>query len=236
MKLQTHEKKLLSETDNLVAKPLPLETLFHKYGTERSHADNVARNSVQLFDLLAPFHGLDTKYRRLMEISALLHDIGVSTDLKKHHLAGRDILFRHPPLELLESLYPVVAWAAFLHRKKAGEKRIEKLRKTSFAEMPEEIQILTLKVAALLRLADALDYSRLESKLGSSSFENGVVVLKIKGPGATIDAERMSKKEDLWDLLFKTKLEFRPESKNRIKQGNQRTESNKGIKEQNKNN
>jgi hypothetical protein len=114
----------------------------------------------------------------------------------------------------------VVAWVAFLHRKKAGEKRIEKLRKTSFAEMPEETQTLTLKVAALLRLADALDYSRMESRLGGSRFGKGIVVLKIKGPGAAIDAERMSKKGDLWNLLFETRLEFSPESKKRIKEKN----------------
>ncbi|MCQ1535709.1 HD domain-containing protein [Methanosarcina sp. KYL-1] len=199
--------------ENFVPEPLPLEALYYKYSIERSHADNVARNALELFDLLAPVHGLDEKYRQLMEIAALVHDTGVSTDLEKHHKAGRDILFRHPPAELPERLRPVVAWTAFLHRKKAGEDKLEKLRKTSFAEMPEEIQDIALKVAALLRLADALDYSRLESRLGSSRFGKKVVVFKIKGPGAAIDAERMAKKGDLWDLLFDTKLEFSPESK-----------------------
>ncbi|AKB25368.1 Exopolyphosphatase [Methanosarcina sp. MTP4] len=198
---------------NFVPEPLSLESLYSKYGIERSHADNVARNSLELFDLLAPIHGLDLKYRQLMEIAALVHDTGISTDLDQHHKAGRDILFRYPPAELPEQLRPVVAWAAFLHRKKAGEKKLEKLRKTSFAEMPEEIQDITLKVAALLRLADALDYSRLESRLGSSKFGKKAVVFEIKGPGAVIDAERMAKKGDLWHLLFDTKLEFRPESK-----------------------
>ncbi|MFY1112335.1 MAG: HD domain-containing protein [Methanosarcinaceae archaeon] len=198
---------------NFVPEPLSLESLYSKYGIERSHADNVARNALELFDLLAPIHGLDLKYRQLMEIAALVHDTGISTDLDQHHKAGRDILFRHPPAELPEQLRPVVAWAAFLHRKKAGEKKLEKLRKTSFEEMPEEIQDITLKVAALLRLADALDYSRLESRLGSSKFGKKVVVFEIKGPGAAIDAERMAKKGDLWHLLFDTKLEFRPESK-----------------------
>ena len=32
--------------------------------------------------------------------------------------------------------------------------------------MPEDLQDLTLKAAALIRLADALDYSRMESRLG----------------------------------------------------------------------
>jgi len=34
--------------------PLSLEDLFHKYGIERSHADNVARNALELFEILAP--------------------------------------------------------------------------------------------------------------------------------------------------------------------------------------
>jgi len=199
--------------EDFVPEPLSLEALFYKYGVERSHADNVARNALELFDLLAPIHGLDPKYRQLMEIAALVHDTGISIDLEKHHKAGRDILFRYPPSELPESLHPVVAWTTFLHRKKTKKKKLEKLRKTSFAEMPEEIQDITLKVAALLRLADALDYSRMESRLGSSKFGKKVVEFEIKGHGAAVDAERMSKKGDLWQLFFDSKFEFRPEKR-----------------------
>lgn len=196
---------------NIVPEPLSLEALCHKYGIERSHADNVARNALELFDLLTPVHGLDIKYRKLMEMAALVHDVGVSTDLEKHHRAGRDILFLHPPSELPEYHWPVVAWTTFLHKKKAGEKKLEKLQEMAFAGMPEDLQELTLKIAALLRLADALDYSRMESRLGSVRFGEGVVEFDIKGAGAEIDVERMYKKGDLWALLFKTRLEFRPE-------------------------
>jgi hypothetical protein len=41
-----------------------------------------------------------------------------------------------------------------------------KLREKAFGKMPEDLQDLTLKAAALIRLADALDYSRMESRLG----------------------------------------------------------------------
>ncbi len=37
--------------------PLDLEALYHRYGIERSHADNVARNVLELFNILAPVHG-----------------------------------------------------------------------------------------------------------------------------------------------------------------------------------
>lgn len=196
------------------SKPLPLETLVQKYGIERSHADNVARNALELFDLLAPIHGLGKKYRKLMEIAAIVHDIGaVSADLSEHHKVGRDILFRHPPAELSLRLRPVVAWTAFLHKKKMGEKKLEKLRKTSFGELPKDLQEVTLKIAALLRLADALDYSRMNSRLGNVRIEKKAIEFEIKGEGARNDAERMQKKGDLWTFIFETGLKFKLKSK-----------------------
>ncbi len=107
----------------LLPRPLPLEALYHKYGIERSHADNVARNVLELFDVLAPVHGLGPEFRKLVEIAALVHDSGVATDMENHHKAGRDILLLHPPANLPEKLWQVVAWTAFLHKKKIGKKR-----------------------------------------------------------------------------------------------------------------
>ncbi|MEL7664715.1 MAG: HD domain-containing protein [Methanosarcina mazei] len=193
--------------------PLELEALFHRYGIERSHADNVARNVLELFDILAPVHGIGPEFRKLVETAALVHDSGVATDFENHHKAGRDILLLHPPANLPEKLWQVVAWTAFLHKKKIGEKKLSKLAEKDFGNMPEDLQALTLKVAALVRLADALDYSRMESKLGKVSYEKQGIRLEIQGNGSAIDAERMRKKGDLWHLLYSTKLEFVPETK-----------------------
>jgi exopolyphosphatase/pppGpp-phosphohydrolase len=193
-----------------IPEPLPLETLFHRYGIERSHADNVARNSLELFDILNDIHGLGPEIRKFVEIAALVHDTGVATNFENHHKAGRAILRLHPPSELPERLGPAVAWTTFLHKKKAGEKKLVKLREKSFGKMLEDLQDLTLKAAALIRLADALDYSRMESRIGDVKIGEKIVRFEIKGQGAEIDAERMSKKGDLWHLLYDTRLEFRP--------------------------
>lgn len=197
--------------ETFVPDPLPLEALYHRYGIERSHADNVARNVLELFDILAPVHRLGLEFRKLLEIAALVHDVGVATDLKNHHRAGRDILLLHPPSELPERLWPVVAWTAFLHKKNIGEKKLSRLNEKSFGNMPEDLQGLTLKVAALVRLADALDYSRMESRLGKVTSGKKSFRFEIEGEGAAIDAERMDKKGDLWHLLYDTELEFRPQ-------------------------
>jgi exopolyphosphatase/pppGpp-phosphohydrolase len=193
-----------------IPEPLSLETLFHRYGIERSHADNVARNALELFDILSNIHGLGPDMRRFVEIAALVHDTGVATDFENHHKAGRAILRLHPPSELPERLWPAVAWTTFLHKKKVGEKKLMKLRGKAFGKMPEDLQDLTLKVAAILRLADALDYSRMESRIGDAKIGEKVVTFEITGQGAEIDAQRMNEKGDLWHLLYDTRLEFRP--------------------------
>ncbi|WP_292390047.1 HD domain-containing protein [Methanosarcina sp. UBA5] len=204
--------------DNILAEdfcpePLSMEDLYHIYGIERSHADNVARNALELFDILNSVHGLDSEMQNLVEIAALVHDTGVATDFENHHKAGRNILLLHPPLEVPERLRPVVAWTAFLHKKSAGKEKLEKLKEKEFGKMPEDLQDLTLKVAALVRIADALDYSRMESSLGKVTFGKRSIRFQIEGQGAAIDAERMAKKGDLWHLLYNTRLEFRPAPK-----------------------
>lgn len=199
--------------EDFFPEPLSLEALFQRYGIERSHADNVARNALELLDILSTFHGLYPEMRKFVEIAALVHDTGVATDYENHHKAGRDILRLHPPSELPEWLWPAVSWTTFLHKKKIGKKRLEKLREKSFGKMAEDLQDLTLKVAALIRLADALDYSRMESKLGKVKLGKKRVIFEIEGQGAAIDAERMNIKGDLWHLLYDIKLEFRPVTK-----------------------
>lgn len=189
--------------------PLSLETLFQRYGIERSHADNVARNALELFDILSNIHGLDSGIRKFVEIAALVHDTGVATDFENHHKAGRAILRLHPPSELPERLWPAVAWTTFLHKKKIGEKKLMKIKERAFGKMPEDLQDLTLKVAALIRLADALDFSRMESRIEDIKISEKIVRFDIVGQGSKIDAKRMSKKGDLWHLLFDTRLEFR---------------------------
>jgi len=193
--------------------PLSLEALFHMYGIERSHADNVARNALELFDILDSIHGLYPEMRKFVEIAALVHDTGVATDFENHHKAGRAILRLHPPSELPERLWPVVAWTTFLHKKKILKEKLMKLREKAFGKMPEDLQDLTLKAAALIRLADALDYSRMESRFGKVTVGKKIVKFEIEGQGAAIDAERMAKKGDLWHLLYDTRLEFRPVTK-----------------------
>jgi len=194
--------------------PLALETLFDRYEVDRMHARTVADHALALFDHLLPFHGLSPERRSLLETAALVHNVGLETDPDRHHIVGRDILLVHPPAGLDDHERRIVALTTFLHRKKITPRKLDKLaQQPLFADLPAPVQAETLALAALVRLADGLDYSQTgtgSSQLGQVEQREGTVEFQVLGPYAAADASQAQAKSDLWQLLFETELHFRP--------------------------
>lgn len=189
--------------------PWPLETLFDRYSIDRTHARTVADHALALFDHLLPFHALPLERRSLLETAALLHNVGLQTDPDQHHIVGRDILLVHPPIELGEQERQIVALTTFLHRKRITCKKLDKLaRQPLFADLPALVQTEALALAALVRLADGLDYAQNGSGLGQVQQRGGAVEIGVVGPSSTVDANRAQAKNDLWQLLFDVDLQF----------------------------
>jgi CHAD domain-containing protein len=193
--------------------PLTLEALFDRYTVDRTHARTVADHALALFDHLLPFHSLPPERRSLLETAALVHNVGVETDPDRHHVVGRDILLAHPPAGLDECERQMVALTTFLHRKRITRKRLANLAESAFAELPEPAQAETLALAALIRMADGLDYSQTgtgASRLGQVRQREGIVEMEVLGPYAAVDAEQAQAKSDLWRLLFDIDVRFEP--------------------------
>lgn len=190
-----------------------LKEMFEEYDIERPHARRVAENSLELFDSLAPVHGLDPSLRTVMKMAALVHDVGFTTDMKDHHKEGRDILLSHPPAELPFPLHAILPWTTFLHKKKISGKKLDKLHtRKIFSELPAVMQEDILRIASILRIADGLDYSRMDSRIAGIELKDNEVIVKVQGPGARTDADRADEKSDLWRMLFKNNLRFLPAS------------------------
>ncbi|MBP1909885.1 CYTH domain-containing protein [Methanolobus bombayensis] len=189
---------------------VPLSDMIDEYGIEVEHSRNVAENSFHLFDELKSIHLLPDELRQTLRVAAVVHDIGVMTDAKNHHKVGRDILLETCPDELPYPLCTFLPWMTFLHKKRIDRKKLHKLSlKKKFFELPSQMQEDILKLSALLRLADALDYSRMDSEISEVDLAKEDIIIKIKGPGASIDADRADTKADLWRLLFERDIYFR---------------------------
>ncbi len=130
-----------------------VKSLGKKYEYDQTHAAIVTAYCLQIFDALKDYRGgLGQKERQLLEIAALLHDIGYFVGISRHHkhsyylIAESDIVGL-PPRDRL-----IVANIARYHRKSFPKEQHENFR----ILYPKERKIIT-KLASLLRIADALD-------------------------------------------------------------------------------
>jgi CHAD domain-containing protein len=184
--------------------------LLARYDVNQPHARAVAEHALILFDLATGVHHLPPRWRELLEMAALLHNIGYRTDPRRHHIVGRQILQTHPPLELEPVGQQVVAATTYLHRKPITAKRLRKLKAHAcLAALPAGVRDPTLTLAALIRMATGLDYSQDQaSRLGRAAVASREISLEVLGPHAEVDARRAQEKADLWDLLFDTPIRF----------------------------
>ncbi|MBP1743207.1 MAG: exopolyphosphatase [Firmicutes bacterium] len=59
-----------------------------KYDAGIQHSYHIRKLSLEMYDQLQELHGLGRKYRKLLEVGALLHDIGLYLDYYNHHSHG----------------------------------------------------------------------------------------------------------------------------------------------------
>lgn len=126
--------------------------LGRHYRFDEAHARQVARFCVQLFDELAELHALAAADRRVLLTAALLHDCGKLIANRRHHKHS-SYLIRNAELPgLTPSEIDLAALVARYHRGPAPKKTHDRY---GALEKPERRRVK--KLAALLRLGDALD-------------------------------------------------------------------------------
>lgn len=123
-----------------------------KYSFDEQHGTIVAQFAVQLFDQSRSLHNLPLEYRLLLEIAALLHDIGSFISMTGHHKHTHYLLTATPVMGLSQTQMAIVANAARYHRKSQP-----KIQHEEFKVLSPKDRVVVAKLAALLRLADAMD-------------------------------------------------------------------------------
>lgn len=127
-------------------------SLGRKFRFDEEHAQQVARLSLVLFDALVKEHRLGPRERLLLEVGAILHDIGSYIRPSGHHKHSEYIIQNSEIFGLSRDDQVVVANLARYHRKSQPANT-----HVNYIALPREDRILVLKLGALLRMADALD-------------------------------------------------------------------------------
>jgi len=182
--------------------------LGRRYMFEEPHATHVAALAVSLFDQLGELHGLASADRRALLAASLLHDVGAYVSYKRHHkhsfyLISESDLAGFSPPEI-----QVVANVARYHRKgePAGDHE-------SYAALPKAAQQRVRKLAALLRLADALDREHGQRvQAVRATVGDRVVTLTLAGEGdMLLERWALRRKAALFEGVFERELKVRNE-------------------------
>jgi len=146
---------------------------------DETHADQVSRLCLALFDAVAPAYDLEPRDRELLEAACLLHDVGYFIGYAKHHKHSYHLI-RHADLfDFSPREKELVANVARYHRG-----AVPKKSHPPFAQLTEADRLRVQRLAALLRLADGLDRRRnrqvsaLECRL-----EDGSLRVRLQGAG-----------------------------------------------------
>ena len=176
-------------------------TLMQRCEPEPKHALQVTRLSVRLFDLLTSVHLLKPIDRTLIQCAALLHDTGwsVAPSGKSHHKHSADIIRSHPWRTLDPHEVEIVAQTARYHRKK-----LPTTDHKPFARLNHPDRQRLCRMAALLRIADALDRSHTANILSlTAHIEHSEIRLRaISRQPAHEEEYGFLKKRDLFVCQF----------------------------------
>jgi exopolyphosphatase/guanosine-5'-triphosphate,3'-diphosphate pyrophosphatase len=129
--------------------------LGRKYHFDEEHGVHVSHLSRMLFQALKEEHGLDPRYELILGLAAMLHEIGSfisNTSMHKHsmYLITNSDLFGLGTQDML-----LVGLVARYHRRATPKPTHQ-----GFNTLDRDRRVAVLKMAAILRIAIALDASR----------------------------------------------------------------------------
>ncbi len=177
--------------------------LGRKYDVDGQHALNVARFAVQLFDATKKLHKLGSKERTLLEVAALLHDIGYYIGTDDHHKHSCYLIKSSPIIGLNDFEKAIVANVTRYH-----SRSFPKTSHREFMDLSPKRRRVVVRLASLLRLAEALDREHANKVEG---FEltggNKKLTMRLKGQGDLyLERWALSQGSRFFEKTYKKKI------------------------------
>ena len=149
----TAEQQLRAEGAHDKAVLTAARTFASRVDHDTTHGEQVRRLTRALFTQLRDVHQLPDELGVVLEVAALLHDVGEVVHTRGHHKHS-EYMIRWGRIPGLDGVHrEMVALLARCHRKSAADAR----KVIADAELPKERRVQLRRMTALLRLADGLD-------------------------------------------------------------------------------
>ncbi|MDR3173494.1 MAG: HD domain-containing protein [Treponema sp.] len=177
--------------------------LGRRYHYDEAHSRHVADLSLELFDSLSREHGMSRRERMMLETAAILHDIGMYIRGSGHHRHGQYIVAHSEIFGLHPEELDMIACVIRYHR---GE--LPSQRDIEYISLQRAERILVLKMASILRVADALDRGHTQRVKNISLERRGETMIIHTGgiPDLSLEQIGIEQKADLFQDVFGYKV------------------------------
>jgi exopolyphosphatase/guanosine-5'-triphosphate,3'-diphosphate pyrophosphatase len=171
------------------------------------HADEVARLALSLFDQLRPIHEMGPDLRLVLELGALLHDVGHFVSRKSHHRHG-EYLIRNAEIPGLRGWRRDMVAALVRYHNCKSEPELEHASYASLdGERRRQLRLLT----SLLRIAEKLEseHSQSTSDVDVQIAGGRAIFVICATDGTRLDLAGLGRKSGLFEKEFHLRTEFR---------------------------
>jgi exopolyphosphatase/guanosine-5'-triphosphate,3'-diphosphate pyrophosphatase len=197
-----HDRAELGDDPRAIRRASVL-SLCRRSGWRETHSTQVAMLAGELFDSTTPLHGLDAEDRELLELAALLHDIGehVSRDGHARHsayLIENGDLRGFSPIE--------IQMLACLGRYHVRGRPRESFQAWETLERKDRDRVL--KLLSLLRIADGLDaaHGSVVGHVGVELSGRSVEIVVSAQGEAELERWLLQRKKLLFEELFEVPI------------------------------
>jgi exopolyphosphatase/guanosine-5'-triphosphate,3'-diphosphate pyrophosphatase len=179
--------------------------LVDRSDIERTHALHVARLALRIFDQTQDLHHLRTGERELLEYAALLHEVGMHVSYQDHQKHSYYLISHAGLRGFTSDQVAVTANVARYYRKSPPSVEDE-----NFAQLSAVQQEIVRKLAAVLRIADALDRGRrraVRDVAVDATEKNVRFRVRLRGD-ADVELEAAEKRAKFFGKVFKKDVDF----------------------------
>jgi exopolyphosphatase/guanosine-5'-triphosphate,3'-diphosphate pyrophosphatase len=184
--------------------------LGRKMDFDEAHARHVANLSRKLFADLADEHQLDQRMELILFLSAILHEIGMFLNARSHHKHAMYLIRNSELFGLSERDQLLVALVVRYHRRSSPQPDHE-----GYSTLERNDRVAVAKLAAILRLAIALDESRSQriSNIRCRREEDRLVILTHGVEDVSLEQLTVRQSGELFEEIFGMSVLLRSDSR-----------------------
>ena len=170
-----------------------------KYNFNSVHCNHVAYLASLLFKELQNEHRLEPWFEVLLRVAALLHDIGLYISTRNHHKHSMYLIENSELFGLSRRDILIAALTARYHRRSPP-----KVTHEIYSSLDRNTRLIVSKLAAILRIADALDRSdKRRIRTFTCSRDKDVLIINVpEADDFTLEQMGIQSKENMFEEIY----------------------------------